>query len=44
MLDSTVKAFDKRLPQDVSFVSNLFLGNLVVRHRSVDLLVAGPEC
>ena len=42
--DAANKSFDKRLPQDVSPVSPLFLGNLVVRHGSVDLLEEGWEC
>ena len=32
LMDAAVKAFDKRLPQNISLVSPLFLGNLVVRH------------
>ena len=44
LMDAAVKAFDKRLPQNISLVSPLFLGNLVVRHRPVDLLGGSWEC
>ena len=44
LMDAAVQAFDKRLPQNISLVSPLFLANLVVRHRPVDLLGGSWEC
>lgn len=40
---AAIKAFDKRLPQDVSMVNFLFLENLVVRHGLVNLLGGSSE-
>lgn len=42
--DSAIISFDERLPQDVSLVSNLFLGSLVVSHGLVDVPGGGWEC
>ena len=41
---SFTRAFDKRLPQSISAVSQLFLTNLVARSGPVDLLGGSWEC
>ena len=41
---SATRAFDKRLPQNISTVSDLFLSALVVSHGPVDLLGGSWEC
>ena len=41
---SAARAFDKRLPQSISAVSQLFLANLVARNGPVHLLGGSWEC